>query len=137
MQGDKNYGGLGRRYFSRPPFQSYHFGLSTLLLFIVIFEAVYYSIRFAPHLNGETLASMAFPALVATVLWARVLIAHRDVNRTYHPNEGALEVAGNQTTEKLLNSLAYILYAGFGLAMFALGSLYVASARAIAEASRR
>lgn len=133
MQGDRKFGGLGRRYFSHAPLRSYHFWLSTLLFLIVTFEAGYYSFRFAPRLNGEAVASMIFPALVAAVLWARVLITHRDIYRTYH-DRGLTEDAG---TEKLLDNLAYLLYAGFGLAMFALGSLYMAAATAITAATRR
>ena len=103
----------------------------------MIFEAGYYSLRFAPRLDGEALASMVFPALVAAVLWARVLIAHRDVYRTYHPGGDAQGISEDPRGEKLLNNLAYLLYAGFGLAMFALGSLYVAAAKAITEAAHR
>jgi hypothetical protein len=137
MQGGRNYGGLGRRYFSRAPLHSHHFWLSTLLFLIVIFEAGYYSLRFASRMDSEALASMIFPALVAAVLWVRVLIAHRDVYRTYHSGGNTQGIPEDPRTEKLLNNLAYLLYAGFGLAMFALGSLYVAAAKAITEAAHR
>lgn len=136
MQRDRSHSTLGRRYFSHGPLRSYHFWVSTALFVIVVFETAYYTTKLASRLDAEGILSMTFPAVVAAVLWLRVLMAHKDVYRACRLDTNDDWLAEDPRAEKILNSLAYMLYAGFALAMFMVGCLYVAAARVMAAAGR-
>jgi hypothetical protein len=132
-----SFGGLGRRYFSHSPLHSYHFWVVTVLLLIVLFEAAFYTSHLSSVLGPEAMLAFVFPAIVGLVLWFRVLVAHRQVFDVYRSNRGPADTSGAAMTDTLLNNVAYMLYAGFALSMFALGCLYAAAAQAITAAMNR
>src|SRR6266496_4434032 len=100
MQRDDTYAGIGRRYFSRPPSRSYHFGVITLLLLIVVCEALYYVVRLGSSLDGEARLSMIFPSVVGIMLWIRVWVVHREMYQAYYPPGNAEEQAEVPRVEK-------------------------------------
>lgn len=130
---------FGRRYFSRSPWSSYHFWVTTFFFLLVASLGLYYAIRFSERLNVETTLMIVFPSVVMAVLWFRIWTAHRDVyDALRNSSDGQVggSSEGNDTTVNvLLDNLAYMSYAGFALGLFAVGSTYVAMAQSIAVAS--
>lgn len=117
---------LGRRYFSRPPLRSYYFWVSTISVFIVISEAVFFVVRLRMRLNGEALSLMIFSVAVLVVLWSRLLISHRAVHKVYCEVLAARLDQDDPSLATVLDTLAYLSYAGLGLALLALSSVYMA-----------
>lgn len=80
-----------------------------------------------------------FPSVVMVVLWFRVWKAHRDVYDAFRDSssgEGGGSSDGSDVRlNALLDNLAYMSYAGFALALFAVGSAYAAIAQGIAAVS--
>jgi hypothetical protein len=127
---------FGRRYFSRPPLRSYHFWVSTLFVLVVASEAVFFTVSLRAHLDSEASASMILPAVVMSVLWFKLLRSNQNVYEAYRDAPAAM-VDQHPAAETVLDNLAYLSYAGFGLALFALGSVYVALAWGIAACTHR
>jgi hypothetical protein len=94
----------------------------------------YYTMRFQTELGAEATLSMIFPVVVVAFLWFRVWKAHHDVSQVYKSSEGINEETNNEDPriEVLINNLGYMLYGGFALALFALGSAYVAIGQGVA-----
>src|SRR5437867_8664631 len=109
--------GYGRRYFSRSPWSSYHFWVTTFFLLLVASMGSYYAIRFSERLNTEATLMTFFPSVVMAVLWFRVWKAHRDVHDAFRDPSGGQHDGGVEGDDLrvnvLLDNLAYMAYAGF------------------------
>jgi hypothetical protein len=127
---------FGLRYFSRSPLQSYHFWLNTIFLAMVASEAAYYVTCYCTVLGTEAAASMAFPVLVVAALWFRVLLTHRKVHNAFFDSQDP-ETMRNRWGTEVLYDLAYLCYAGLGLALFAIGSLYASLGRTVLSTATR
>ena len=79
---------------------------------------------------------MILPVVVMTVLWFKLLRSHQSVYEAYR-DVSATQTDPDPAVETILDNLAYLSYAGFGLALFALGSVYVALAWSISAATHR
>jgi hypothetical protein len=128
------------KYFSRPPWRSYYFLVNTYLLLVVTFFPIQiimdfrlvrlFPIQIIRH-SQLSLNSSVFwlftPIVTLIVLWGRVWKAHSDVYQAIHSTslEGRAEDARIAIP---LDALAYMLYAGFGLALSAVGLTYVTMA---------
>lgn len=129
---------FGRRYFSRSPWSSYHFWVTTFFFLLVASLGLYYAIRFSERLNTEATLMIVFPSVVMAVVWFRVWKAHRDVYDAFRDSsdgQGGSSEANDARVNVLLNNLAYMSYAGFALALFAVGSTYVALAQSAGAVS--
>jgi len=102
---------------------------------MIVCEALYYLLRFGSRLGIDAIASISFPVLVVAGVWFRVLIAHQSLYDAYYDAGG--KENRDPIPEKVLNNLAYLAYAGLGLALFAVGSLYVGLAKAVEAVARR
>lgn len=133
--------GYGRRYFSRSPWSSYHFWVSTFFLLLVASIGLYFAMRFSERLNAEATMTIFFPTVVMTVLWFRVWKAHRDVYTAFcESSSGPRDRAADGEDLRvnvLFDNLAYMSYAGFALALFAVGSAYLAIGQGIAAVTNR
>jgi hypothetical protein len=126
------------KYFSRSPWRSYHFLVSTLLLLMVAFFPIevlmdFRLVRLSPiqftHSRLPPTTSLFWmfaPIVVLVVLWVRVWIAHSDVYQAIHftPVEKLTEDARMAVP---LDALAYMLYGGLNLALFAVAIAYAAT----------
>ena len=129
---------FGRRYFSRSPWNSYHFWVTTFFFLLVASLGLYYAIRFSERLNVEATLMIIFPSVVMAVVWFRVWKTHRDVYDAFRDSpdgQGRGSDVNDARVNVLLDNLAYISYAGFALALFAVGSTYVALAQSIGAVS--
>lgn len=99
---------------------------------------MYYAIRFSERLNVEATMMIVFPSVVMAVVWFRVWKAHRDVYDAFRDSsdgQGGGSDGNDARVNVLLDNLAYMSYAGFALALFAVGSTYVALAQSIGAVS--
>jgi len=136
MEPQNKLSGFGRRYFSRPPLRSYHFWVSTIFVLLVASEAAFYTVRFRSLLNSEAGASMILPVVVILLIWFKVLRSHQRVYAVYR-NLNAAQLLQEGALETVLDNLAYLSYAGFCLALFAVGSVYIALAWSLAAATHQ
>ena len=116
--------GLGCLYFSCTPLRSFHFWVNTLLLILIAWTAVFFRARFGSYLNAKASASMMVPVVVMAVLWFRLLRLHPSVRKEYA--DSLASDADQDTVEYLIDSLAYISYPAFTLALTAVASVYFA-----------
>jgi hypothetical protein len=127
------------KYFSRSPWRSYHFlGGSFFLLMVTLFPiqiimdfrlVTLFPIQIIAHsrLSPNTSVFWMFAPIVAlVVLWARVWKAHSDVYQAIHFTS-VEERAKDARIAVPLDALAYMLYGGFGLALFAVCLAYAAT----------
>jgi len=122
------------RYFSRPPWRSYHFLLSTFGLLIVTFFPIevimdfrlvsLFPIQIITHSRLSPNSWLMFmPIVVLLVLWVRVWKAHSDVYEAI--NSTPVEKLTEDTRIAVpLSHLAYMLYVGFGQTWFAVALAY-------------
>ncbi len=127
------------KYFSRPPWRSYHFLLTTFLLLIITLYPIqiimdFRLVRLFPiqiimhsRLSSNIAVFWLFaPVVSMVVLWVRVWKAHGDVYQAIHFTS-VEERAEDARIAVPLDALAYMLYGGFGLALFAVGLAYAAT----------
>jgi hypothetical protein len=132
---------VGRRnYFSRPPWRSYRFLVNTCFLLMVTMIPIYIILHFGLSPNIWAVLSIFTPVIAVIVLWLRVWKAHRDVYQVVS-STSAGERNDNADTDARtmvpLDALAYMLYAGFGLALFAVGTSFLALAEFIGASLNR
>jgi hypothetical protein len=116
---------FGYRYFSRPPLRSHHFWVNTLFLVLVASQAIYCALHAGSRRDVEAITTVVFPIVVLVLLWFKVLQLHRRLYKS-HGDYLVAPREGSPTVGILLDNLAYLSYAGFGLALFATGSAYIA-----------
>ena len=126
------------KYFSRPPWRSYHFLVSTLLLLMVTFFPIeilmdFRLVRLSPiqfthsQLSPNTSLFWMFAPIVAlVVLWARVWKGHNDVYEAVHFTS-VEKLTEDARIAVSLDALAYMLYSGFNVASFAVALAYAAT----------
>jgi hypothetical protein len=114
------------KYFSRPPWRSYHFLLITFfLLMVTSFPIVIIVLaRLSPKVS--VILPMFAPVVAMVVLWVRVWRAHSDVYEAVH-HMTVEERSKDARIAVPLDALAYMLYAGFGLALLAVCLAYAAT----------
>jgi hypothetical protein len=107
------------RYFHRPPHRSYYFWVNTVFLLLVAGEWMFYVGRYATRLGPEMTTQTAIPFLAVLVVWFRVLVVHRKVNKAYYrpPDSDAAPTVA-------LHCLAEICVGGLALAILAVGLAY-------------
>ncbi len=110
-------------YFSRPPWRSYHFLVNTFFLLLVALIPIQIVVYFRLSPNISVIWSMFLPVVVLVVLWVRVWKAHSDVYQAIHLTS-VDERAKDARIAVPLDALAYMLYGGFGQALFAVGLSY-------------
>src|SRR4029077_4544182 len=118
---------LGRHYFSRAPLRSYHFWVNTLFLMFLAWEAILFTMRFRSLLGSEVSASMILPVVAMTVLWFKLLRSHQSVRDAYDDSL-ASHIDHDPAVVNILDNLAFSSGSGFTLALFAVGSVYIALA---------
>jgi hypothetical protein len=127
------------KYFSRPPWRSYHFLVSTLLLFMVTFFPIeimmdfrlvrLFPIQFTTHSRlfpNSSVFWMFSPVIALTILWGRVWKAHSDVYQAIH-STSVEKLTEDARIAVPLDALAYTLYGGLNLALFAVAIAYAAT----------
>src|ERR1700688_3542905 len=126
------------KYFSRSPWRSYHFLISTLLLLMVTFFPIeimmdFRLVRLSPiqftHSRlfpNPSLFWMFAPIVVLVVLWVRVWKAHSDVYEAIH-STSVEKLTEDARIAVPLDALAYVLYGGLNLALFAVAIAYAAT----------
>jgi hypothetical protein len=136
MNSQHKLGGFGRRYFSRPPLRSYHFGVSTIFVLVVASQAAFYLVHFRLLFVGEAGAYVILSVVVILFIWFKILRSHQSVYDAYR-GAGEERLTQDPVADTLLDNLAYLSYAGFGLALFAVGSVYTALAWVLAVSKHR
>ena len=124
------------KYFSRPPWRSYHFLFNTFFLLMVTLTPIQIVVYFRLPLDISVIWSMFTPVIAMVVLWVRVWKAHSDVYQAIHFTS-VEERTENARIAVPLDALAYMLYGGFGLALFALGLSYAIMAHFIRASLHR
>jgi hypothetical protein len=127
------------KYFSRPPWRSYHFLVSTLVLLMVTFFPIeiimdfrpvrLFPIQFTTHSRlfpSSSVFWMFAPVIALTILWVRVWKAHSDVYQAIH-STSLEKLTEDARIAVPLDALAYTLYGGLNLALFAVCLAYAAT----------
>jgi len=127
------------KYFSRPPWRSYHFLVSTLLLLMVTFFPIeimmdfrlvrLFPIQFTTHSRlfpNSSVFWMFAPVIALTILWVRVWKAHSDVYQAIH-STSVEKLTEDARIAVPLDALAYTLYGGLNLGLFAVCLAYAAT----------
>lgn len=127
------------KYFSRPPWRSYHFLFTTFFLIVVTLFPIqimmdfrlvtFFPMQVIMHSRLSPNSSvfwMFAPVVALTVLWVRVWKAHSDVYQAIH-STSVEERTEDARIAVPLDALAYMLYGGFGLALFAVCLAYAAT----------
>ena len=127
------------KYFSRPPWRSYHFLVSTLLLLMITFFPIeimmdfrlvrLFPIQIVTHsrlFSNSSVFWMFAPVVALIVLWVRVWKAHSDVYEAVH-STSVEKLTEDARIAAPLDALAYMLYGGFVLALFAVAVAYAAT----------
>ncbi len=139
------------KYFSRPPWRSYQFLVSTLFLLMVTFFPIeiimnFRLVRLFPEqiiivthsrlsLNSSVIW-MFTPVVTLVVLWVRVWKAHRDVYEVIHFTS-VEKLTEDDRVAVPLDALAYMLYSGFYLALSAVCLAYAATEDFVRASLRR
>lgn len=137
------------KYFSRPPWRSYHFLVSTLLLLMVTFFPIeimmdfrlvrLFPIQLTTHsrlFSNSSVFWMFAPVIVLTMLWVRVWKAHSDVHQAIH-STSVEKLTEDARIAVPLDALAYTLYGGLNLALFAAAIAYAATEDFVRASLRR
>ena len=98
------------------------------------------SLHFGLTLNLRTVLSILTPIAAVDVLWLRVWKAHHDVYQVMQSTslgEQNQDADNNARILVSLNALAYMLYTGFALALFAVGLSFLAITDVIGGLLRR
>lgn len=111
------------KYFSRPPWSSYHFLVNTLFLLMVMSFPIVIIVYFRLSPIISVIWPMFAPVIALVVLWGRVWKAHSDVYEAIHFTS-VEERTKDAKIAVPLDALAYMLYGGFGLALFAVSLSY-------------
>ena len=106
------------KYLSRPPWRSYHFLFTTFFLLMVTLTPIQIIVHFRLPLDISKIWPMYTPVVCLVVFWVRVWKAHSDVYQAIHFTS-VEERAKDARIAVPLDALAYMLYGGFGLALFA------------------
>ena len=114
------------KYFSRPPWRSYHFLFTTFFLLMVTLFPIVIIMLSRPPLDISTIWFMFAPIVALVVLWVRVWKAHSDVYEAVHFTS-VEKLTEDARIAVPLDALAYMLYRGFGLALFAVCLAYAAT----------
>ena len=120
----------GLKYFSRSPWRSFFFLGNTFLLLVLMLVPIKIIWDSRSVANSWKAIWMFAPIVLLVTLWVRMWKAHSDVyeairsTSTDRPTEF---VDIDPKIEVPLDALAYMLYRGFGLALFAVAIAYAAT----------
>jgi RsiW-degrading membrane proteinase PrsW (M82 family) len=120
----------GLKYFSRSPWRTFFFLGNTFLLLVVTLVPITIIWDSGSAANRWKAISMFAPIVLLVTLWVRMWKAHSDVYeaiRSTSTDRHAEFVDIDPKVEIPLDALAYMLYRGFGLALFAVMLAYAAT----------
>jgi hypothetical protein len=120
----------GLKYFSRSPWRSFFFLGNTFLLLVLMLVPIKIIWDSRSVANSWKAIWMFAPIVLLVTLWVRMWKAHSDVYeaiRSTSTDRRTEFVDIDPKIEVPLDALAYMLYRGFGLALFAVGIAYAAT----------
>ncbi len=120
----------GLKYFSRSPWRSFFFLGNTFLLLVLMLVPIKIIWDSRSVANSWKAIWMFAPIVLLVTLWVRMWKAHSDVYeaiRSTSTDRRTEFVDIDPKIEVPLDALAYMLYRGFGLALFAVAIAYAAT----------
>jgi hypothetical protein len=120
----------GLKYFSRSPWRSFFFFGNTFLLLVVTLVPIKIIWDSGSAANSWKAIWMFAPIVVLVTLWVRAWKAHSDVYEAIRSTSSERRgefVDIDPKMEVSLDALAYMLYAGLGLALSAVAIAYAAT----------